>query len=247
MLKMGGLPPSYNYPGLELQLFLRARHWRAYWAKKIQPYLSGSILEVGAGIGAPAQLLQDERYTQWLCLEPDEGQFEQIQQKKAAGVLLDNVKVQLGNLSDLTLSEKFNSILYIDVLEHIEQDLLELEKAYSYLLPGGYLIVLAPAHPILYTSFDAAIGHFRRYNLNMLRAIRPKGATISKAIYLDSFGMLASLANKLLLRSAAPTPAQILLWDSVLVPLSKVFDQIFCWRIGKSVLCVFERPPIANQ
>jgi hypothetical protein len=58
---------------------------------------------------------------------------------------------------------------------------------------------------------------------------------------IDSFGLLASLANRLLLRSSMPSEGQILLWDRVLVPLSRVGDRLSFHRIGKSVLAVWCR------
>jgi len=58
---------------------------------------------------------------------------------------------------------------------------------------------------------------------------------------IDSFGLLAYLANQLLLRSSMPSAGQILLWDRVLVPLSRFGDRLSFRRIGKSVLAVWCR------
>jgi hypothetical protein len=59
---------------------------------------------------------------------------------------------------------------------------------------------------------------------------------------LDSAGLLASLANRLLLRSAMPSPEQIAFWDRVLVPISRVLDTLFGRRLGKTVVAVWSRP-----
>ena len=66
-------------------------------------------------------------------------------------------------------------MLYIDVLEHIEHDLDELARAASHLAPGGHLVVLAPAHQALFSDFDRAIGHYRRYNRAGLQKLAPAG------------------------------------------------------------------------
>src|SRR5258707_343019 len=82
---------------------------------------------------------------------------------------LQNCEVLVGMLPDPDDQEKFDAILYIDVLEHIKEDAAELILAARHLKTNGVIVVLAPAFPWLYTQFDAAIGHFRRYTRNSLR------------------------------------------------------------------------------
>ncbi len=127
------------------------------------------------------------------------------------------------------------------MLEHIEDDRAELQLARSILAPGGHLLVVAPAHPYLYTPFDAAIGHFRRYRLESLRAVVPEGFEVVRLCYLDSVGFFASLANRLLLSEAHPSKRQILFWDRVLVPVSRLVDPLLGYRFGKSVLGIYRR------
>ena len=81
--------------------------------------------------------------------------------------------------------------------------------------------MLSPAHPFLFTPFDAAIGHFRRYTRASLHRAAPATLSLEKLVYLDAAGMLASAGNRLLLRSAMPTERQILTWDRLLVPVSR--------------------------
>ncbi len=118
----------------------------------------------------------------------------------------------------LQASESFDTIVYIDVLEHIEDDAGELKLAARRLRRGGRIVVLSPAHQFLYTPFDAAIGHFRRYNRSSLRKISPPGLELEKLFYLDAFGIAASAMNRLLLRQSMPTKAQIETWDKWIVP-----------------------------
>jgi len=101
--------------------------------------------------------------------------------------------------------------------------------------------VLSPAHEFLFTPFDTAIGHFRRYSRASLRASAPDTLRTEKLVYLDAAGMLASAANRLLLQSSMPTERQILTWDRLLVPISRLVDPIFAGRIGKSVLGVWRK------
>jgi hypothetical protein len=102
--------------------------------------------------------------------------------------------------------------------------------------------VLAPAHSWLFTPFDAGVGHFRRYTKKTLRAAMPRNLERARLSYLDSVGLLASLANKALLRQSMPTERQIGFWDGVLVPMSRVMDKLTLHCIGKSVLGVWRKP-----
>jgi hypothetical protein len=113
--------------------------------------------------------------------------------------------------------------------------------AASHLKPGGRLIVLSPAHAWLYTPFDKAIGHYRRYTKASLLAVAPAELATEKLIYLDSVGLLASLGNRLLLKSRMPTEAQIKTWDSWLIPCSRRLDPLFRYSIGKTIVGVWRR------
>ncbi len=222
----------YQYAGSELEIFEKAHNWKAYLRRSMQPYLRGSVLEVGAGLGANTRQFASLRFDHWTCLEPDESLLEQIEPASRRELVL-------GDLSMLDSSRLFDAILYIDVLEHIEDDAGELLRAASHLNRGGALIVLSPAHPWLLTPFDQAIGHYRRYTRESLQAVAPRGLRREKLIYLDSVGMLASLANRLLLSQSMPTAGQIHTWDTYLVPCSRLIDRLFFGAVGKSVLGVW--------
>ena len=228
-----------DYEGSELELFSRAVRWKGYWSSFVAPFIGARVLDVGAGIGSTAEVFRTAACTRWVALEPDPKMGERIRDSVRSGRLPAHVEVRCGTTSELGADERFDTILYVDVLEHIEDDAGELERAARQLAPGGFLVVLAPAHNRLYTPFDRAIGHYRRYNAKMLAAIKPGSLDLVTMRYFDSVGMLASLGNRLLLRSAHPTVAQIEFWDSVLVPLSRMIDPLLLGRVGKTIVSVF--------
>ena len=137
--------------------------------------------------------------------------------------------------------EDFDTILYVDVLEHIKEDKLQLEHASKFLRHKGVLIVLAPAHQWLYSPFDKSIGHFRRYTKQGLRDIVPANMQPLFLGYLDSCGMIASLVNKIFLRNELPSKAQIVFWDRAMVRVSIILDRTLCLTIGKSVLGIWKK------
>lgn len=228
-----------EYVGTELELFAAARNWKQYLRDVMGPYLGGDVLEVGAGIGATTKALSSGKETSWTCLEPDPSLAAALRQ--AVADLVVAPRVVTGTLADLPPHDRFDAILYVDVLEHIEHDASEVRLAAARLKPGGRLVILCPAHQSLYSPFDKQIGHFRRYDAGMMRALTAPGLTLLKVRYLDSAGFLLSLANRLLLRAAIPTAGQILTWDRLFVPISRVTDTLTVGRIGKSVLAVWAR------
>lgn len=236
---------AYAYPGGELELFEHARNWKRYWAARIRPFLGETVAEVGAGIGANTRNLISSR-AHWTCLEPDSALAARIEQLIERGQLGTNCAVRATTLAALPPTSRFDTILYIDVLEHITDDRAELAEAANRLKPEGYLVVLSPAHQWLFTPFDSAIGHVRRYTVKSLRALSPPGLRPRLFQYLDSVGMLASLANVLVLKASMPTQVQIRFWDRVMVPMSRVLDPLTGFRAGKSVLAVWQAPENAT-
>lgn len=234
---------SYHYVGDELDLFANAVRWKAYFRRRIVPYLGAEILEVGAGLGGTTRALCRGDETRWVCLEPDPALASRLAAAQEAGHLPRSCVVIVGTLADQLQGEQFDSVLYMDVLEHIEGDRAEMAQAARRVKPGGYVIALSPAHQWLYTPFDRSIGHCRRYTRATMTNITPEGLELAWIGYLDSVGLLASLANKLLLHQAMPTPAQVSFWDRILVRLSEWVDPLVGHRVGKSVLAIWRRPP----
>ena len=239
---MPAMTEPYHYVGDELDLFAAAVRWKAYFRRKITPYLGPEVLEVGAGLGGTTRTLCRGTERRWTCLEPDPQLASRLVSEQAAGRLPGACEVVVGTLDDQLRDDRYDSVLYMDVLEHIEADHVEMTQAAHRLKPGGHLIVLSPAHQWLFTPFDRSIGHWRRYSKTTLRAAGPAGLDLVWLGYLDSVGFFASLANKLMLHQAMPTPRQIRFWDQVLVRMSEWTDPVLGYRAGKSILGVWRRP-----
>jgi 2-polyprenyl-3-methyl-5-hydroxy-6-metoxy-1,4-benzoquinol methylase len=220
------------YIGNELELFAGATNWKQYWKRRILPYVHGDVLDIGAGAGATRASFLDTEFNTWHAVAPDESYARRIS--------YPNTTVTAGTLQDV--SGSFDTVLYIDVLEHIEDDRRELEQAIEHLRSKGHLIVLSPSHNFLFSPFDKAIGHYRRYNGEMLQALTPRGTNLTHAEYIDSMGMILSLANRWLLRSSSPTQNQIQTWDKLVVPLSRLMDPLLGRRLGKSIIAVWQKP-----
>lgn len=236
-----------DYVGTELETFRLATTWKRYFAERLRPWLGRRVLEVGAGLGANTRSLFCDEVERWLAIEPDRQLAGQLTLALAELADAPRCEARCCTLADLDSGtedeasrELFDCVLYIDVLEHIEEDSAELARAATHLAPGGRLVMLGPAHNALFSPFDAAVGHFRRYDRGNLPATPPE-LTLKRVEYLDSVGVTLSAANRLLLRSSAPTQGQIRFWDRVVVPISRLIDPLLLRRLGKSILAVWVR------
>jgi len=226
--------------GSELDMFAAAWNWKSYWSEQIRPFLRGDILEVGAGIGSNTRFLDPEGGTGlWVCLEPDPKLMGQLVKGLRETEPRRTYEAVCGTLEESLAGRQFDTIIYIDVLEHIDNDREELDRAASHLRPGGHLIVLSPAHQRLFSPFDAAIRHFRRYNRPMLQRISPASLRLERMRYLDCAGLVLSVANMLLLRQSMPTKAQLRFWDHWIVPISRVLDKLLLYSVGKTIIAVW--------
>ncbi len=235
------MAPEYEYIGNELELFAKAEQWKSYFRSHLQKYLQGDVLEVGAGLGGTTRVFDQGAFQSWTCLEPDKDLCKQLEQTISQLHQPQRYRQAQGTLSSLESTALFDAIIYIDVLEHIEQDTEEAALAAMHLKPGGCIVILSPAYQFLYSPFDKRIGHFRRYTKAALRKITPPGCIVKKGFYLDSVGACASLVNRLFLKASMPTAKQISFWDRVLVRLSRVFDPLHFYSFGRSVIIVWQK------
>lgn len=230
-----------KYIGNELELFKHAQNWKKYYSGMFRDYLKGDILEVGAGIGETTRFLCDSSQDSWLCLEPDKNLSDEIIHKREHNYIPSYVEVKTGTTESLDKNKKFDCIIYIDVIEHIEHDAEELNRVKSFLKPNAYLIILVPAHNYLFSKFDEKIGHFRRYNKKMLMKAVPSELNQIKLKYLDSVGMTASLVNKWFLKQDYPEVKQVKFWDRNIVPVSRILDPLLFYSLGKTVVGIWQK------
>jgi 2-polyprenyl-3-methyl-5-hydroxy-6-metoxy-1,4-benzoquinol methylase len=134
--------------------------WYNQWTlAQFKKFLKGDILEVGCGIGSLTKTLLN--FGKIWSIDINETYINRA--KKWVGA---RAKIGYGDIEKGAYffgKKHFDSIVCINVLEHIKDDNKSLSNMHNLLKPGGYLILLVPAHPNLYGSIDKAIGHYRRY------------------------------------------------------------------------------------
>jgi|TARA_B100001093_G_scaffold256108_1_gene244929 2-polyprenyl-3-methyl-5-hydroxy-6-metoxy-1,4-benzoquinol methylase len=224
-----------DYPGKELENFDKARVWRFYIYKQIKKYIKTSILEVGAGIGSFTSNYMHLSKNITLT-EIDKNNYFSIKKK------FINKKFIIQNVETKKLKKKYDTIMYLNVLEHIKEDKKELEIAKNKLKKNGFLIVLVPAHNKLYSKFDKAVGHHKRYDLNFFKKFQPKGTKLEKLYFLDFMGYFLYYINKIFFKNETyPSAFKIFLWDKIFTPITMVLDRLLLYKFGKNILFVLKK------
>jgi SAM-dependent methyltransferase len=207
-----------------------------------RPWLRGTVCEVGAGAGAFSEhLILNEQIRRLVILEPDRRLFgvlqERLEQTQKVSVLNQTLREY-----SVSQSELFDVFVYINVLEHIDDDEAELRRIYSMLSTGGMALIFVPALQGLYSRYDKEIGHCRRYSKVELRnTIRRAGFEIEEIRFFDFAGMFIWFVVCTVFR-LRPRSKTVGLYDRILVPFSRWLETRWVPMIGKNLLVVAVKP-----
>jgi SAM-dependent methyltransferase len=228
----------------DLERLGTAKHFFDWVLGEFDPYLRGRILEVGAGLGTITRHLLD-RYADiaLVCLEPAENLFDDLASYAA---LTPRVVALRQTLADYEIrpEERFDAVIYLNVLEHIADDAAELRLATTVLRPGGAILVFGPALEWLYSELDYKAGHYRRYSVRRLRGLAEAvGLEVVSTRYFDVLGVLPYLVVYRLLRQQDITGSTMWAYDRAAVPLSRMIQRLLPDPpLGKNVVLVARKP-----
>ena len=224
-----------DYLGKELEMFDSANIWRKYVYLLIKKYLKEDILEVGAGIGSFTNNYRDN-FKNITITELDKKNIRELKRR------FKKSKIKITSQYTEQVKKKFNTILYMNVLEHIKNDKKEIKSALKKLKCNGHLIILVPAHNELFTKFDKEIGHHRRYKVNFFKKIKLKDCEIRSLNYIDCFGYFLYFLNKIFFKNEIyPSKIKIFIWDKIFIPLTFFLDFLTFYKFGKNIICIIKK------
>jgi SAM-dependent methyltransferase len=216
-----------------------ANHFFDWVLDEFHPYLRGRVLEVGAGTGTITRKLV-ERYPDITitALEPAENMIGELESYAALHPRVDVLRQTLENGG--VPAGTFDAAMYLNVLEHIDDDGAELALAAAALRPGGALLVFGPAHEWLYGDLDYKAGHYRRYSLRQLRSVvTAAGFDVVSSRYFDVFGVLPYWVVYRLLRHNDIPTTTMWAYDRLVVPTSRLLQALVRHPpVGKNVILV---------
>lgn len=212
-------------------------------------YLGKKIFELGSGTGKFSRFLSEENAESLLLLEPSSVFFEELKKnmENKKNILLVNSDIE--KFENPKLKSFFDSVISIQVFEHIEDDEAALEKAAQYLRPGGKIIIQVPALNWLYSKFDKQIGHFRRYTKkDAFRLAKACGLKINKLFYFNLPGIFGWWLNFCIFRrdfskslNSDKLMRQGHLFDKYFVPVIRSTESLIHPPIGLGLQMVFEK------
>lgn len=240
------LDEHWKYEGRELESMWVAKNYRRWILRRLDSFIGQRIVEVGAGDGSFSELLLERKPQSLTSIEPSANMFpllikklQQIDPDRSVQAIqstLVNAALQYPEIGEP------DSIVYINVLEHIEDDQSELHTANAMLASGGRVLVFVPAHEWLMSRFDRKLGHYRRYSRESLTAkFKSAGFRICFSAYFDMLGIFPWWLKYRILQSEEMEVSLVRAFDSFGVPLSRAFDSITNFRIGKNVIVIGEK------
>jgi len=221
-----------------LELIAGATRFNQWMYNEIKPFLKGSILVIGSGIGNISQYIINDGFP--ITLSDYNTEYCDRLAKRFQGnsdvMAILQIDLLLPDFTDnhILLKEKFDSIVLLNVIEHIGDDSKAIENCKYMLKPGGHLIVLAPAYQWLYCRFDKELGHYRRYSMTKMKHLVKAHLEIISARHFNCLGIFGWLLFGKIFRKKT-LGGEMNSFDR-LVPLAKILDKLVFKTIGLSVI-----------
>ena len=229
-----------TYFGRDLEAMSFAKNYYKWIVDEFKPYLGQNVLEVGAGTGNFSELLM-EHVKRLVAFEPSENMYPLLKEHLARYPDVETVNSTFDREAS-KFEGLVDSIVYVNVLEHIENDEQELRNVYKTLRPGGHALLFVPALSFLYSNFDKSIGHYRRYHKkDFVQLVRQVGFKTRKVKYFDLVGVIPWYVIFVLLRRPM-TGGKVSLYDKFVVPLMQKVEGCITPPVGKNLLLVVQKP-----
>lgn len=237
----GEMGPDQYSASRELELLSNTPKSTRIILDLLKPYLGPKVLEVGAGLGQITNILSDDGYLV-TALEPDTSLFHKMKRPITAICLnstLENALLR-GHFDELAL---FDSALYVNVLEHIENDIEEITIARRMIKEQGTIVIFVPALPRLYGSMDAISSHYRRYRKKELVAVMAAAnLEVEKVFYFDSIGVLPYWISYKVLNQKTLGSSTVKLYDNLVIPMSLALSRLLRNKTyGKNLVIVAKK------
>ncbi len=229
------------YQKEDLQIYSSAVNYRNYIFSLFHDYcVNKRVIEVGAGIGSFTEYLLSLPGTKVTALEPDKECFSQLVNSKSTSQSFTPINSTTMQMlySGLGKYDFFDVAVYLNVLEHIEDETDELKNIYKMLKTGAYLLICVPAYNFLYSQIDKNLGHRRRYNKKYLsKVLADNNFSIYLMRYHNVIGVAGWFFNRIVKRHIQ-SQNQFLFFDRYLFPISQKIDALLGYRCGLSLFCV---------
>ena len=237
---------KHGYAGKDLEAMSFAVNYHRWILSIFEPYLGARVVEVGAGKGSFSELLLEHRLESLSLVEPSVAMYEQLSRRMEELKPLVTVKTYndiFENVAgEIRSTAQPDSIIYVNVLEHIADDARELKVINSTLDKGGRVLVFVPALRWLHGSMDRRLDHFRRYTRTELeKKCVAAGFKVITSRYFDLMLVVPWWLKYTLLQSNKMEPGAVKFYDQRVVPVARRLESVIKAPIGKNVLLIAEK------
>jgi len=218
-----------------------ARRFTGWLTRLIGPWFGQRILEIGSGIGnISRQLPKRELLTVSDC---DEQYIEILTQAFRNYSMVSVARLDVTREEGFDeLEGQYDSVVCLNVLEHIQDDVDALRRMATALRDGGHLIVQVPQYRFLMSRLDRELGHLRRYSRREIcEKLESAGLSVRHILNVNALGVLGWLVNNRFLRRTTFGKFQLKIYD-MLVPFACMIEKLLP-HPGLSIVAVAQKPP----
>lgn len=234
------MSPTAYYQALdELNKMSLAIKYNNWILSSISPFIGKSILEIGAGIGTYTENLA-ERGTVYAtdfavnCVDTLRDRF-----KNRSNIVIDNLDITVPSDKSTWDSRKIDTVICLNVIEHIEDDTNALRNMASLTTRGAHIIVMVPAFQFAFGTIDRLDGHYRRYSRALLKArFIAAGIKPVRIRYFNSVGLLAWYYTNKIVKNSETSIAKVKIYDNYFVPSLNMIESILPPPFGQSLIAI---------
>ncbi len=222
-----------------LETMSKAPNYNKWIFNNIKPYIGKEILEIGGGIGNMTKFFINQK----LVVSTDIAEYN-INKLKTNFKSRNNffpIKTDISKTTSALKMFSFDTVICINVLEHIKNDFAALKNMNSILNKKGKLIIMVPAFTLLYGTIDKADSHYRRYNKKAIfKKIKKSGFKIIKCVYMNIPGFFGWYYHNRMIKAELHPEEDISFFDKI-VPFFAFFEKIFKPPFGLSLIIIAEK------
>ncbi len=222
----------------ELEILATMPNYYGWIMETFAPFVRGHVVEYGAGTGTISQRLA-ALADKLALVEPSanlaailRSKFRDDRKVEVIDQTLQQHVVQVGGAA-------VDTVVMVNVLEHIEDDRQALAVLLGMLRPAGHLLIFVPALQGLMSKLDLMFGHFRRYHrADLVAKVAEAGGEVQVCHYFDFFGIFPWFLLNKLMGATSFNPALIQIHDKFVVPGSRAVEKLVPPPIGKNIILV---------
>ena len=217
-----------------------ARNYRKYEYDMVAPHVGRSMLEIGSGLGHFSEQFAGQ-LDYLVVSDNDPYCVERLRERYAGDDAVEVIDLALP--AEIKISRTVDTVVMMNVLEHIKDDVRALRDLAAVVEPGGRIVIWVPGYMQLYGDFDRKVGHVTRYTpATLSKSVTAAGLTIESIKPINFLGGIAWWAAVRRGGAGYPDPRLVKIYDRTVIPLTRLIERWIRPPFGQTVLCVARVP-----